>query len=125
MKENSLQESACDFLRLVAAGKIDSAYKKYVGSSFKHHNPYFRGDTASLKEAMQADADANPRKQIEIQFAVEAGDRVAVFSKLKQNPEDTGYALAHFFRFENGRVAEAWDICQSVPEERINENGMF
>jgi predicted SnoaL-like aldol condensation-catalyzing enzyme len=35
------------------------------------------------------------------------------------------FALAHIFRFENGRIAELWDIAQPAPSDSPNQNGMF
>jgi predicted SnoaL-like aldol condensation-catalyzing enzyme len=31
----------------------------------------------------------------------------------------------HIFRFDTGKIAEIWDFGQPVPEEPVNENGMF
>jgi predicted SnoaL-like aldol condensation-catalyzing enzyme len=58
-------------------------------------------------------------------MALQDGDRVAVFSRIRQRPDDLGGAVVHIFRFEGDRIAEGWDIGQAVPEEMINENGMF
>jgi len=66
MAAQSLKEAAVEFLTLVAAGKVDQAYHRHVAPNFIHHNPYFRGDAASLKDAMQANAAKNPDKVLEI-----------------------------------------------------------
>ena len=122
---NSHKESALGFLNSVASGQIRKAYKLYVGPGFKHHNPYFRGDAVSLEEGMAQNARKNPNKVLEIQTAIEEGDRVAVFSRVRQEPKDNGGAVVHIFRFSDGRIVEFWDIGQAVPEETVNENGMF
>lgn len=82
----SHKDAAFEFLRLVAAGKVNEACEKHVGPGFRHHNPFFCGDAGSLKQAM---------------------------------------AVVHLFRFENGRIAEFWDVGQAVPENPVNEHGMF
>jgi hypothetical protein len=51
-----LKDAAIEFLTLVASGKVSKAYERHVGAGFRHYNPYFRGDVASLKEAMQTNA---------------------------------------------------------------------
>ncbi|HKO22638.1 MAG TPA: nuclear transport factor 2 family protein, partial [Candidatus Eisenbacteria bacterium] len=105
----SLKERAVTFLGLAAAGRVDEAYADYVGPGFLHHNPYFRGDAASLKAGMAENASRNPTKTLEVQRALEDGDLVAVHSHVRQKPEDPGAAVVHRFRFENGRIVELWD----------------
>jgi predicted SnoaL-like aldol condensation-catalyzing enzyme len=121
----SHKQSAVAFLESVASGQVQEAYERYIGPGFKHHNPYFRGDAASLMEAMEQNARKNSGKIFEVQTAIAEGDQVAVFSRVRQKPDDRGGAVVHIFRFKGGRIVEFWDIGQAVPEESVNENGMF
>jgi predicted SnoaL-like aldol condensation-catalyzing enzyme len=125
MKQQSLKEAAIEFMKLVASGKVQEAYERHISQNFRHHNAYFRGDAQSLQSAMEENAVQNPNKKLDVQFALEDGDRVAVFSRIKQNPEDRGAAVVHIFRFEGSRIAELWDVGQAIPENSVNENGMF
>ena len=125
MQQQSLKDAAVEFMSLVASGKVQEAYDRYVGPEFRHHNPYFRGDADSLRTAMAENAAKNPDKRLDIQFALEDGDRVAVYSRIRQNPGERGSAVVHLFRFDRGRIAELWDVGQAVPAESANENGMF
>jgi predicted SnoaL-like aldol condensation-catalyzing enzyme len=34
-------------------------------------------------------------------------------------------AVVHIFRFENGKIAELWDVGQAVPDGAVNEHSMF
>ena len=34
-------------------------------------------------------------------------------------------ALADFFRIEDGKVVEHWDVVQAVPDKSANSNTMF
>jgi predicted SnoaL-like aldol condensation-catalyzing enzyme len=74
---------------------------------------------------MEENAAQNPDKSLEVQTALQDGDRVAVFSRVRQKPGDRGAAVVHIFRFEENRIAELWDVGQAVPEESVNENEMF
>ena len=125
MHDNSHKEAATGFMKAVAAGQVRQAYERYVGPGFKHHNPFFRGDAPSLREAMEQNAKQHPDKVLEIQTVIGEGDRVAVFSRVRQSPKDKGGAAVHIFRFEGDRIAELWDVGQAVPEDNVNENGMF
>lgn len=125
MTDHTLKDAAVEFLTLAAAGKVSEAYERHVAAGFRHHNPYFRGDAASLKEAMRENATANPDKVLEVQRALQDGHEVAVFSRVRQRPGDAGAAVVHIFRFEGTRIVELWDVGQAVPESSLNENGMF
>lgn len=119
------KEAAIEFLHLVAAGQVREAYRKHIGSGFRHHNAYFHGDAESLAVGMEENAAKFPDKVLEVQRAIEEGDFVAVHSCLKPNPSDAGVALVHIFRFHAERIVELRDIGQVVPEDSPNEYGMF
>ena len=41
-------------------------------------------------------------------------------------PGDHDYAGSDIFRFDpNGKIVEHWDVLQVVPEESLNDNGLF
>lgn len=119
------KESAQHFLKLAAKGNSREAFKLYVGTAFKHHNVYFKGDANTLMTTIEEDAKMNPDKIFEIQHVLEDGDLVAVHSRFRQNPNDTDYAVMHIFRFEGDKIMELWDFAQAAPIVIINENGMF
>jgi predicted SnoaL-like aldol condensation-catalyzing enzyme len=125
MRQQPLKDAAVEFMSLVASGKVQEAYDRHVGPDFRHHNPYFHGDAQSLRSAMAENAAKNPNKKLDVQFALEEGDRVAVFSRIRQNAADLGGAAVHIFRFDGHRIAELWDVGQAVPADSVNENGMF
>jgi predicted SnoaL-like aldol condensation-catalyzing enzyme len=125
MSSHSLRDAAIEFLTLAATGKAREAYERHVAPGFRHHNPYFRGDAESLMLAMEENAAQNPDKILEVQMALQDGDRVAVFSRVRQRPDDRGGAVVHLFRFEGDRIAELWDVGQAIPEDSVNENEMF
>jgi predicted SnoaL-like aldol condensation-catalyzing enzyme len=125
MGMQSLKDAAIEFLTLAASGKVQEAYERHVAPGFRHHNPYFRGDAAALMEAMQMNAAANPNKVLKVQRALQDGEQVAVFSHVTQRPGDLGFAVVHIFRFEGNRIAELWDLGLAVPQDSVNENGMF
>lgn len=66
-----------------------------------------------------------PAKQLEVRFAIEEGNMVAVYSKVIVSPGEPGIALVHFFRFRGDKIVELWDLAQAPEDEIINENGLF
>ncbi len=121
----SRKQAAAEFLMLASSGKVKEAYQSYVGANFRHHNPYFKGDAATLMAAMEENAVKNPNKAIEILRTLEDGDLVAVHARVRLKPGDLGVATVHIFCFEGDRIVELWDVGQPVPEDSPNENGMF
>ena len=121
----SHKEAAISFLQLVASGKVREAFQNYIGSSFRHHNPFFRGDADSLRTGMEENAAKNPGKLLEVQRVLEDRDLVSVHSRVRQSTGDRGAAVVHIFRFQGDRVVELWDMGQPEPENSPNENGMF
>ena len=116
---------AVDFLKMVVAGKVREAFRKYIAGDFIHHNAYFKSDRQSILDAMEEDAAENPGKIFKAYHVLQDEDKVAVHSHIKLDPDDPGYALVHIFRFEDGLIAEMWDIGQALPEDPVNEAGMF
>lgn len=121
----SHREMACSFLELVASGKVQEAYRRYVSPDFRHHNAYFRGDRESLLRGMEENAITHPHKQLEIKKTLEDGDLVMTYSHVRFEPGNAGAAVVHIFRFEEDAIVEMWDLGQAIPPDSSNENGMF
>lgn len=119
------KEIAQIFLKLTASGASREAFDLYVSDQFIHHNAFFRGDRNTLMLAMEENATINPNKIFKIQRALEDGDLVAVHSRVQLAKGGTELAIMHIFKFVNGKIVELWDFGQAVPENMINENGMF
>lgn len=124
MAENH-KEIAVRFLEMAASGEVREAYANFVGPGFRHHNPFFEGTAEPLMQGMEENARQNPKKVLEVKRAIAEGDFVAVHSHVRRNPADRGAAVVHIFRFENGRIAELWDLGQPLPEQSPNQYGMF
>ena len=119
------KEAAVSFLQLASSGKVKEAYQQYIDASFRHHNPYFPGNAEALSAAMQENADQFPQKTIDIQRVLADGDLVAVHAHVRLKPGDPGVATIHIFRFAGDRIVELWDVGQAVPDQSLNNNGMF
>jgi predicted SnoaL-like aldol condensation-catalyzing enzyme len=125
MNKPDLTALATGFLQRVCDGRVDEAYANLVAPGFRHHNPWFRGDAEALRQGMAQNAAQFPAKQLTVHRTLHDGDQVAVLSHVRHTPDERGYALVHIFRFEGDRIAELWDIAQPMPEDSVNENGMF
>lgn len=120
------REIAVSFLTMAASGRIKEAYERYVSPDFRHHNQFFRGDRASLMEAMEESAAKTPNKSLQVKLAVADRDMVVTYSRLRRaDPEEPGIAVVHILRFEGEKIVEMWDVGQKIERDSPNENGMF
>lgn len=122
---NSNKNAAISFLELASSGKVSEAYSRFVGDGFRHHNPFFEGSAESLQAGMEEGARQNPNQVLEVKRVITEGEFVVTHSCVHQEPGDVGVVVVHIFRFENGKIAELWDVIQPVPESSANQYGMF
>lgn len=125
MTDTNLKEAAVSFLQMTAAGQVGQAFERYAGPQFRHHNPHFPGDAASIQAGMLENAARFPQMVFEVQRALADGDLVAVHSRARMTPDGADIAIVHILRFEEGRIAQMWDIGQAQPEPMANRLGMF
>ncbi len=125
-RDMTKKEIAQNFLKLASGGNPRKAFELYVAEEFKHHNPYYKGDRETMMLGMEESHMESPNKVFEMLRALEDGNLVAVHSRVQQQGKD-GWkgAVVHIFRFSNNKIVELWDIGQAVPDEIINENGLF
>ena len=123
-KDLQPRDKAITFLTLAASGRLDEAYG-HVSASFRHHNPYFKGDAESLKAGMGQAHAKFPNTTLVVQRVLEDGELVAVHSRVRHSADTPEIAVVHILRFEDERIAEMWDVGMEAPKDSPNENGMF
>jgi predicted SnoaL-like aldol condensation-catalyzing enzyme len=102
--------------------KPEEAVERYVGPRYIQHNPQAPDGT----EAFIGFVKAFPEGSVDIRRVVAEGDIVVTHSLLKFSSDDErGTVAADFFRVEDGKVVEHWDVLQPFPEESANEHPMF
>ena len=62
---------------------------------------------------------------LEIKRVIAQGDMAVTHSNLKLTAAEPGMAVADFFRSEDGKLVEHWDVIQAIPDASANSNGMF
>jgi len=124
-RSGSHKDAAIEFLRLCATGKVREAYERFVALGFRHHNVHFPGDRESLIRGMEEASHKFPATKIDVKLALEDGDLVAVYSRVKLDPGGPEVAVVHILRFEGDKVVEMWDVGQAVPADSPNKLGSF
>jgi predicted SnoaL-like aldol condensation-catalyzing enzyme len=101
------------------------AIEKFVGGSYRQHNPTVADGSLAFIDFMSDFARKNPGLRVDIKRVIAEGDMVVTHVNIKTSKEDRGLAAIDIFRLENGKIVEHWDVVQPVPEKPANTNTMF
>jgi predicted SnoaL-like aldol condensation-catalyzing enzyme len=101
------------------------AVEKYGGSHYIQHDPQTPDGFEAFIQNLTDNLEQFPQMSLNIKRVVAEGDLVVTHSLLKTSPEDRGTAAADFFRLEDGKIVEHWDVFQPVPESAANDHPMF
>lgn len=99
----------------------EQAVERYVGPRYVQHNP----QAPDGPEAFIGFVKGFPEAGVDIRRVIADGDIVVTHSLLKFTPDDRGTVAADFFRLEDGKIVEHWDVLQPFPEESQNDHPMF
>jgi len=114
-----------DYYQTAFGGNPQKAIEDHFGDRYIQHNP----DAADGPEAFIGFVTwlrgEYPDLQLDIKRVIAEGDMVVTHSHLILKPGEPGRALADYFRLEDGKVVEHWDVIQDVPAQFANPNGMF
>ncbi|NEA34953.1 nuclear transport factor 2 family protein [Streptomyces sp. SID13031] len=114
-----------DYYQTAFGGEPEKAVEQYVGDRYTQHNPMAANGTEAFIGFVHWLRGENPELQLEIKRVLADGDLVATHSHLTLKPGEPGQALADFFRVEDGKVVEHWDVIQEIPATSANANTMF
>ena len=120
------KQMVVEYYELAFNGKQpEQAVEKYVGSQYIQHNPQAPDGTEAFVEFVTNFAGQFPELRVDIKRVVAEGDVVVTHGLIKTSPDDPGTVAADFFRLEDGKIVEHWDVLQPVPESSANEHPMF
>ena len=83
---------------------------KYGGSHYIQHDPQTPDGFEAFIQNLTDNLEQFPQMSLNIKRVVAEGDLVVTHSLLKTSPEDRGTAAADFFRLEDGKIVEHWDV---------------
>jgi predicted SnoaL-like aldol condensation-catalyzing enzyme len=124
--EQSTKDMVTAFYKMVFyEHKVAEAFKTYVGTSYKQHNPLVPDGIEPSIAFLSKRFETNPQAINEMKRVIADGDLVAVHVHSRLNDADRGRAIVDIFRVEDGKIIEHWDVIQPVPENAQNSNTMF
>jgi predicted SnoaL-like aldol condensation-catalyzing enzyme len=114
-----------DYYQTAFAGEPEKAVRDHFGDRYVQHNPQAADGPEAFIGFVHWLRGEYPELQLEIKRVIAEGDLVVTHSHLVLTPGQPGQALADFFRLEDGKVVEHWDVIQDIPESSANANTMF
>ena len=105
--------------------KPEEAVAKYLGPTYRQHNPMAADGAEPFIGFVKWITGEYPELKVTFKRVIAEGDMVVVHCHIQKSPADLGQAVADFFRLENGKVVEHWDVIQEIPEKAENNNTMF
>lgn len=105
---------------LIEAGDVDSL-AQFLSDDFVHHRP---GVTTSTKEewlaAVRVALVHTAGMQVEIHQVLADGDHVMMYSRRRLPEAGPEIAVVDIWRFDDGLIAEAWEIIEPVAQVTAN-----
>lgn len=131
--ESSLSDEtrklALPFLqRLYVDGDILGAYTRFAKPDFIQHDPALGNGLAGIEAFIASTPKANAEQRanwahVSDLFLVD-GDKFALLHRTYRSPDDPGTIAVDIWRVEDGKIAEHWDVKQTIPENMPHSNGM-
>ena len=101
------------------------AASKYIGPQYIQHNPGAQDGIEGFKGFLAFLREKFPNSHSEIRRVFADGDYVILHVHAVREPGTRGRAIVDFFRLEQGKIVEHWDVAQDIPEKMPHNNGMF
>jgi predicted SnoaL-like aldol condensation-catalyzing enzyme len=114
-----------EYYQTAFAGEPEKAAAEHIGSRYVQHNPAAPDGAEAFIGFVHWLRGEYPQLQLDIKRVIAEGDIVVTHAHLILTPGEPGQALADFFRVEDGKVVEHWDVVQEIPATSANSNSMF
>jgi predicted SnoaL-like aldol condensation-catalyzing enzyme len=120
------KQTVVDYYELAFNDKQpELAVEKYLGPQYIQHHPQAPDGAEAFIGFVRGFAGQFPELSIEIKRVVGEGDIVVTHGLIKTSAEDPGTVAVDFFRLEDGKIVEHWDVVQPFPETSVNDHPMF
>ena len=111
---------------ILVNGRFNKLADYYEGDNYIQHNPQIADGLTGLSQALQFMAEHGVTLRYDkIHKVLGEGNFVLVVSEGSFSEQPT--AFYDLFRVENGKIAEHWDVLETIPPEAEwqNQNGKF
>jgi predicted SnoaL-like aldol condensation-catalyzing enzyme len=96
----------------------------YLLPTYIQHNPNVADGSEAFEKAIKGWLKDTPKKKVDVQHIAAEGDLVFLHIKTVL-PDGKLQSVIDIFRIENNKIAEHWDVHETVPEKSANSHPMF
>ncbi len=125
MSEQNKQIALAFYDKLINDFDPETAFNLYGGATYRQHTPVIEDGREGVTKFIHSLRETYPKSHMEVKKAFSDGDMVILHCHWVRSPGELGNAVVDFFRVENGKVVEHWDVIQPIPETAANNNTMF
>jgi NADPH:quinone reductase-like Zn-dependent oxidoreductase/predicted SnoaL-like aldol condensation-catalyzing enzyme len=125
MAETRQAQISVQALGAVFAGGDATAIDDVVRPDYIQHNPLAPDGPEAMKAFGAGLLQQFPEATFDVRRILSDGDLALVHSHAVLVPGTPGLAEFDIFRFQDGKIAEHWDVLQEVPATTVNGNDMF
>ncbi len=101
------------------------AASKFIGERYVQHNPLVADGLDGFKAFLSFLNETFPKLRGEIKRVFAEGDYVILHAHGVRVPGQRGSAIVDIFKLEDGKIVEHWDVIQPIPQNAVNQSGMF
>jgi predicted SnoaL-like aldol condensation-catalyzing enzyme len=105
---------------------VRGAFETFMTPGFVEHKPDIAGGSREnvilFLEGLMKEL---PEARWEVVRTVTEGELVVLHARFRPAPGAPDYAIADFFRVENCRIAEHWDVVAPPNDKSVNPNTRF
>ncbi|WP_223552487.1 ester cyclase [Pseudomonas sp. BF-R-01] len=104
---------------------VDEGIARCIGPTYRQHNTQVADGVENFRQFFTEFFRDFPQSSLAIKRLIAEDDLVAVHLHWQSHPDQPGDAVMDFFRLQDGRIVEHWDVIQPVASQSANNNSMF
>ena len=114
------------YQRALVTKDVRGAFEAFVTPAFIEHKPDIAGGTREAAILfLEGLVKQLPAARWELLRTVAEGDMVVIHARFIPAPGAPAYAIADFFRLQNCRIVEHWDVVAAPSAKAVNPNPRF
>ncbi len=125
MSERNKEIAIAFYDKLINDFDPETAFNLYGGPTYRQHTPVMEDGREGVTKFVHSLRGDYPDSHMEIKRSFSDGDMVILHCHWVRTPGELGNAVVDFFRIENDKVVEHWDVIQPIPAKSANDNTMF